>query len=102
MSHNIGVFGSVEEAERKLRQATHGDHAKAINSHADAIEELNRHHEVMHAAVTKLQDQMEAVLGSLHQINQRLDHLESLGVVAEDLRQTMMAEQMKTRDHARG
>ena len=78
MSNGFGVFGSVEEAERKLRQATHGDHAKAINSHADAIEELNQHHETMHAAVMKLQDQIDALLSGMHQTMARLDALENV------------------------
>src|SRR3990167_6375081 len=102
MSSDFGRFGSVEDAERKLRQATHGDHAKAINSHADAIEELNTHHETMHAAVTKLQDQMEALLASVFQINQRLDRLEGLGVLAEDFRQAVMSEQITAKEKARG
>lgn len=94
----IEVFGSVEEAEKKLRQATHFDHAHAINSHADAIGALNAHHTQMHAQLRHLQDQMSCVLDGLTQINRRLDRLEGLGVLADDLQQTVLSEQITARE----
>lgn len=78
MATDFGAFTSIEDAERKLRAATHFDHAKTINSHADAIDALNQHHQDMHAAIAKLKDQMDCVLDSLTQINQRLDALEAV------------------------
>ena len=86
MAHDFGAFGSLTEAEQKLRQATHGDHAAAINSHADALEALNAHHAELHTAVLKLRDQMDAVLDSLYQITTRLDRLDTVEPVIHELR----------------
>lgn len=69
------TYGSVEEAEKRLRQETLAEHAVALNNHADAIEELNRHHADMHAAISKLKDQMDCVLDGLYQNSQRYDAL---------------------------
>lgn len=71
------TFGSVEEAEKRLRQETLSEHAVALNNHADNLVHLNQHHQDMHAQIAKLKDQMDAVLDSLFQINQRLDKLET-------------------------
>lgn len=77
-------FRSVEEAEKRLRQATAAEHAHALNNHAENLERLNQHHEEMHKAVARLNDQMDAVLDSLTQINRRLDGLERPAKTMQD------------------
>lgn len=71
------TYGSVQEAEKRLRQETLAEHAHALNNHAEALEALNQHHAQMHADIQRLQDQMDCVLDSLTQINRRLDALET-------------------------
>lgn len=95
---DLQSFQSVEEAEKRLRQATSAEHAVALNNHADRLVDLQKHHEAIHQVVTHLQDQMSCVLDGLTQINRRLDRLEGLGVLADDLRQTVLSEQITARE----
>ena len=76
-------FQSVEEAEKRLRQATSAEHAQAINSHADAIGALNAHHTQMHAQMRHLQDQMDALLDGVTLNNRRQEAIEARLAVLE-------------------